>query len=103
MSGAPHVAEYKIDNEMLIRVEELLLQYPDVGERELESIISFLREGTILEIGLLSTNKEAWRNAERIRARYQQKFATTKQEYLALATVMSGMALILLIFWFVAV
>jgi hypothetical protein len=103
MNGPPSVAEYRLDNELLIEVERLLLQYPDVSERELDRITAFLRDGTILEIGLLSTNKPAWRNAESIRAKYPQKFARTRQDYLALGTVLGGMFLIFLIFWFVAV
>lgn len=92
-----------VDHEALTRVERLLLQYPEVSEAELAEITHFLRDGTILEIGLLSMNQDAWRKAEKFRARHPKRFATSTREYLMMVSAIGTILLVLALFWAIAV
>lgn len=103
MNSPKIVEQAVVDHESLTRVEQLLLQYPEVSESELAEITHFLRDGTILEIGLLSMNQDAWRKAEKIRARHPKRFATSKREYLLMASAIGAILLVLALFWAIAV
>ncbi|WP_308516095.1 hypothetical protein [Sphingomonas flavescens] len=73
------------DAERLTAIEQLLLKYPRVRPDEADSIARFLRKGPVLDIGLLSANREAWAQADAFRRDYPHKFATTPREYAAMA------------------
>ena len=103
MTSQEIVEQAVVDHEALTRVEQLLLQYPDVSESELAGIMHFLRHATILEIGLLSMNQDAWRKAQRIRARHPTRFATTTREYRVMASAIGATLLVLALFWAIAV
>lgn len=102
MTSSNSVDQASFDNETLNRVERLLLRYPDLSEAERNDVADFLRNGTILEVGLLSMNQAAWRNAEEFRASYPARFATTDREYVGLASVIAGIILVLALFWAIA-
>ena len=74
-----------------------------MSEPELAEITQFLRDGTILEIGLLSMNQEAWRKVEKIRTSHSKRFATSKREYLGMALAIGAILLVLALFWAMAV
>ncbi len=97
------VEQAVVDNEALTRVEQLLLQYPEVNEAELAEITQFLRDGTILEIGLLSMNQDAWRKAERIRAKHPKRFATSTSEYLVMTSAIGATLIVLTLLWAIAI
>jgi hypothetical protein len=59
----------------LANAERLLLQYPDVSETERDEIGAFLKNGAPIDIGLLSSNAEAWQNAERFKRDHPRYFA----------------------------
>ena len=87
-----------IDAEQLTAVEQLLLKYPRVRPDEADSIARFLRKGPVLDIGLLSGNREAWAQAEAFRRDHPHKFGTTLREYAVLAiaaltVLLAGVAL----------
>lgn len=103
MNSPETVGKVAFDNEPLTRVERLLLQYPGVSESEVAEIVHFLRDGTILEISLLSMNRDAWRNAERIRTERPKMFATTRREYLRMGSALGAIILILALFWAIAI
>jgi hypothetical protein len=103
MNSPKIVEQAVVDHEALTRVEQLLLRYPEVGESELTEITHFLRDGTILEIGLLSMNQDAWRKAERIRARHPKRFARSKREHRLMASTIGAILLVLALFWAIAV
>ncbi len=74
-------AKLATDAHALSRIEMLLLQYPQVTTAEREEIGSYLRRATVMDLGLLSTNEQAWSKAERYRREHPDVFATTAWEY----------------------
>lgn len=102
MTVSEIAAQAAIDPHTLNQIERLLLKYPKVDDSELHEITSFLRDGTILEIGLLSRNSDAWRNAEAIRAAHPHRFATTAREKLLLGVGISAIVLVPLLLWALA-
>jgi hypothetical protein len=59
----------------LASAERLLLQYPDVTDNERDEIGAFLKGAAPIDIGLLSSNAEAWQNAERFKRDHPRYFA----------------------------
>ena len=102
MINAQAVEQAVFDPEALMRVERLLLQYPDVSESELAEITHFLREGTVIEISLLALNADAWRNAEKLRCKLPKRFATSKQEYLAIRAMIVAIIILFALPWAIA-
>lgn len=75
-------AKLATDPQNLARTEGLLLRYPEVSSDEVEEIGRYLRRASAMDMGLLSTNHQAWSNAERYRLDHPRMFATTAKEKL---------------------
>ena len=81
--------------ETLVKVEELLVSYPDVNGDERDFLAAFLRNGAPIDIGLLSSNAQAWAAAERFRSENPDYFRTGPRVYAAWAAVIGALALAL--------
>jgi hypothetical protein len=64
-----------VNADALANAERLLLQYPKVTNNERDEIGAFLKNGAPIDIGLLSSNAEAWQNAERFKRDHPRYFA----------------------------
>jgi hypothetical protein len=69
----------------LAEAEALLERFPDVGEEQVRRIASFIRNGSSLDVGILSANTSAWEKAERLRAERPDLFRTSAKGWLLIA------------------
>ena len=83
----------------LARAEGLLLQYPQLSPEELAEVGQFLRRAAPIDMGLLSTNQQAWSNAERYRREHPSAFAATFKEKLIWAFATIFVIAILALLW----
>ncbi|RST30093.1 hypothetical protein HMF7854_04075 [Sphingomonas ginkgonis] len=87
-----------VDTAGLARAETLLLAYPDVSDGERDEIAQFLRTGHPMDVGLLSSNSQAWAKAEAFRHVERHYFAHGPRFYLAwlaaLVALVAGLVLI---------
>ena len=92
-------ARLATDPHALSQVEALLLRYPQLSEEEHEEVGDYLRRARPMDVGLLSTNKEAWTNAERFRKDNPQVFALTRTEIAV--WILGGLAVlaVVLLLW----
>lgn len=58
------------DVQILSDAECLLARYPDINAEERDRVGRFLRSGAPIDIGLLSSNAELWRKAERFKVEH---------------------------------
>ncbi len=78
-------------------VEALLERYPDIADADMQRIASYLREASSLDVGLLSSNKEAWAAQEKLRADRPDLFRTSARGWMIGLVVIIVSAL--LIYW----
>ena len=83
----------------LSRTESLLIQYPQLSSEELKEVGQYLRRASPMDMGLLSTNQEAWSNAERYRREHPSVFAATVKEKLVWAVATIAVVAILALLW----
>lgn len=69
------------DFETLAETEALLSKYPEVTASERDRIGHFLRHGSPLDIGLLSSNAKAWKAAEAFKEENPGYFALGLKVY----------------------
>lgn len=92
-------AKLATDPQNLARTEGLLLRYPDVSSDEVEEIGRYLRRASAMDMGLLSTNQQAWSNAERYRLDHPRMFATTAKEKLVWTIATLTVIAIFVLLW----
>ena len=97
MSTRPARDALAANPERLATAERLLLQYPEVSEAELDLIGDFLKNADPIDVGLLSSNKEAWLNADRFRRQHRYYFALGLRFYLYWAAAIAGIVLVLVL------
>ena len=80
------------DFEMLNDAEILLRKYPEVSQEERDRIGHFLRHGSALDIGLLSSNAQVWEAAETFKSENPGYFATGLRVYAGWAVAVLGIS-----------
>jgi|SoimicmetaTmtHAB_FD_contig_31_21598944_length_1658_multi_4_in_0_out_0_3 hypothetical protein len=80
------------------RVAELVGRYPDISDRDRREILSFMREGRHLDIGLLTTNEKIRPKLDRFMRDHQSHFGVTAGEA---AAAVAGIGLLLMVLWLV--
>lgn len=80
------------------RVAELLSRYPRVSANETREILSFLKTGRHLEIGLLTSNQTLQPNLDAFMADHHRHFRVKWSEA---ALVIGGIVAVLVILWLV--
>jgi hypothetical protein len=81
------------DADALNSAERLLLKYPEVTDDERDSIAAFLKTGDPIDIGLLSSNRAAWANAERFKVEHRHYFAMTRAGWFYIACFVAALIL----------
>jgi len=79
-------------------VAELVGRYPDISDRDRREILSFMREGRHLDIGLLTTNEKIRPKLDRFMRDHQSHFGVTAGEA---AAAVAGIGLLLMVLWLV--
>lgn len=92
-------AKLASDAHALSRIEMLLVDYPDVSKDEEQEIGSYLRSASAMDIGLLSTNDEAWAKAQRYQKDHPSVFRTTLREFAVWALLAAFLAGVVLLLW----
>jgi hypothetical protein len=80
---APAVEKYDpayTDPEGRARAEELLRRYPDTTDEETAEILSFLKKGKFLEVGLVSGSDEFRDKVAELRKKHDQHFRLKPRE-----------------------
>ena len=80
------------------RVAELVGRYPDISDRDRREILSFMREGRHLDIGLLTANEKIRPKLDRFMRDHQAHFGVTAGEA---AAAVAGIGLLLMVLWLV--
>jgi hypothetical protein len=80
------------DFEALSTTERLLLKYPEISPEERDSIAAFLKNGDPIDVGLLSSNRQAWANAERFKEEHRHYFRIARSTYLYLGGIVAVLA-----------
>lgn len=96
-------ARLATDPHALSQVEALLLRYPNLSPEETEEVGDYLRRAKPIDVGLLSTNKEAWANAEQFRKDNPRVFALTRKEIAVWTLGSLAILAIVLLLWDLAV
>lgn len=78
------------DFDTLVDAEILLGRYPEVSQAERDRIGHFLRHGSPLDIGLLSSNAQAWKAAETFKLENPRYFASGFGVYAGWAVAIFG-------------
>lgn len=87
------------DAEKLAHIEFLLGLYPGTTEDELAQIAHFLKTAPPMDIGLLSSNTEAWLTAEEIRRDHPRLFRTSALTWVTVVTALLAFALVIAWLW----
>jgi hypothetical protein len=87
------------DPHTITRIESLLSSYPHVTADEAQEIAGFLRNGSCMDVGLLSTNRNAWAKAEQFRRENATEFATTAKEYALFAGTIIALLVLGVLLW----
>ena len=67
--------------------EALLERFPDIDEAETKRIAAFIRSGSSLDIGLLSSNQPAWAKVETLRADRPELFRMSARGWVSVAVM----------------
>ena len=102
MTSLQIAARPPAEDETLRKIEQLLLRYPNVSAPEIVEIAEFLRDGTLMQIGLLSANHHAWESAEDIRRKHPHLFKATVKQKLMVAIALSTLVLVPISLWAIA-
>ena len=81
------------DPEALHDAEGLLGRYPEIDESERDRLAEFLRSGAPIDIGLLSSNRQVWRAADRFRRDHPKYFRMGARGYAGWAAAVTGLGL----------
>lgn len=79
-------------------VADLLSRYPSVSGEEKRQILTFLRRGRHLDVGLLTSNE---RLAPKLEAFFEDHKAHFKLKWVEVAAAVGGIAALLAILWLV--
>ena len=79
-------------------VADLLSRYPQVSDKEAKQIVSFLRKGRHLDIGIVTADKQLKPNLDRFMADHSTHFRLGVRET---AAVVGGIAALMLVLWLI--
>ena len=84
------------DLQSLEEVQSLLGRYPEVDQHERDRIAHFLRRGSPIDIGLLSSNPEVWRAASTFKAQHPSYFSISTRVYIGWIIAIASLAAVML-------
>ena len=85
------------DHGVLADAEEILRRYPDISSEERDRLGHFLSRGAPIDIGLMSSNKDLWRSAERFKGDHPEYFKISRAVYAGWAAAIIGVMLVLVL------
>lgn len=85
------------DPGVLADAEDILTRYPEVSSEERARIGHFLSRGAPIDVGLLSSNAELWRRAERFKGDHPEYFKIGKGVYAGWIAAVIGIMLVLVL------
>ena len=94
----PRAEEVRAIRSDRIRVSDLLARYPRVSDQETREIVSFLRTGRHLDIGLLTSNDQLRPKLDAFMDEHRAHFQLKWREG---ATLIGGIVAILAVLWLV--
>lgn len=81
------------------RIEQLLERYPMISSEEKHEIVTFLREGSIIEVGLLSGNAAMETKLQAFRKDQKKHLSLGPREYLWIATILAVVVILAILAW----
>ena len=97
-SHATHSETSRVQRSDRDRVADLLSRYPEVSEKEEREILTFLRTGRHLDIGLLTSDQQLRRKLDAFVEKHKAHFRVAAGETVA---VSAGIVALLLLFWLI--
>ena len=94
-----HVEEVRALRSSRERVSSLLTRYPDVSDEHREEILTFLKEGRHLEIGLLTANDNVQPQLDAFMADHRHHFRICLAEVARMLLVLAAAVLVLRLLW----
>ena len=76
--------------ELRQRMEHLLRLYPDISQEETEELLTFLRSGPHLDVGLVTGEEEFREKVRDIRTRYRGEFRLKLRESILFVALIIG-------------
>jgi len=80
-------------------VSSLLSRYPDVSEDNRKEILTFLKEGRHLEIGLLTANDNVRPQLDAFMADHRHHFRISVSEVVRVLVAIAALTLVLALLW----
>jgi hypothetical protein len=99
MNAHTHPEEARALRSSRQRVAELLATYPDISRREKAEIVSFMRTGRHLDIGLLTSNVSLRPKLDAFMADHKHHFRIGLGEGAAVTAVVSAVLVVLALLW----
>ena len=99
MQTLPSRQRLAVDPDALQRAEQLLYAYPAISDAEVEEVATYLKSGPPMDIGLLSSNEDAWSAAERLRADHKALFATSIKAWVVWVFSIAAFFAVVAILW----
>lgn len=81
----------------LSTVEASLKRYPSISRNEIKDISSFIRTASIIDLYLLRSNRSLSSNLAQFKKDYRAELRLQRSDYVALATVVTLIAMIMVI------
>lgn len=98
-SHAPRIDSANHDPAERERIAKLLQRYPKIGEDEVTEVISFLRKGPHLDVGMLTGDERLKPKLDAFMADHRRHFTLRAGEVAAVVAGIIGMLLLLWAIW----
>jgi hypothetical protein len=95
----PHIEEVRAARSSRERVAEMLSRYPDVSEKDRREILSFMRNGRHLDIGLLTSSDKIRPQLDRFMRDHKRHFQIDLVDIARMLAVLTAAVMACWLLW----